>query len=94
MVDGCCRCVHAKTHKEMPYAFNEPGLQNEVASYSLQDFFAEMDDPKVRVEGCAVSTREGGIRCKIEYVPYGNSRMRYPQRNGGNMTARRTDRRV
>lgn len=31
----------------MPYAFNEPGLQSEVAPYTAQDFWAEMGDPKV-----------------------------------------------
>lgn len=31
----------------MPYAFNEPGLQSEVAPYTWQDFWAEMGDPKV-----------------------------------------------
>ncbi|CAN0238126.1 unnamed protein product, partial [Laminaria digitata] len=30
----------------MPYAFNEPGLQSEVAPYTAQDFWAEMGDPK------------------------------------------------
>lgn len=41
------RCVGAQEHKDMPYAFNEPGLQNEVAPYTAQDFWAEMGDPKV-----------------------------------------------
>lgn len=41
------RCVVAKEHKDMPYAFNEPGLQQEVAPYTAQDFLAEMKEPKV-----------------------------------------------
>lgn len=41
------RCVGAQEHKDMPYAFNEPGLQDEVAPYTVQDFWAEMGDPKV-----------------------------------------------
>lgn len=41
------RCVGAQEHEDMPYAFNEPGLQDEVAPYTAQDFWAEMGDPKV-----------------------------------------------
>lgn len=52
VLSDLCRCVHATTHKEMPYAFNEPGLQNEVAPYTLQDFVAEMEDPKVGIMRC------------------------------------------
>lgn len=37
----------AKAHADLPYAFNEPGLQNEVAPYTMQDFLSEMADPKV-----------------------------------------------
>ncbi|CAM9764203.1 unnamed protein product [Ectocarpus fasciculatus] len=40
------RCVSAQEHKDMPYAFNEPGLQSEVAPYTAEDFWAEMGDPK------------------------------------------------
>ncbi|CAM9982542.1 unnamed protein product [Ectocarpus sp. 8 AP-2014] len=40
------RCVCAQEHKDMPYAFNEPGLQSEVAPYTAEDFWAEMGDPK------------------------------------------------
>ncbi|CAM9217953.1 unnamed protein product [Pylaiella littoralis] len=39
------RCVMADEHKDLPYAFNEPGLQKEVSPYTAQDFLAEMDDP-------------------------------------------------
>ncbi|CAN0040923.1 unnamed protein product, partial [Hapterophycus canaliculatus] len=40
------RCVVAEEHKDMPYAFNEPGLQQEVAPYTAQDFLSEMREPK------------------------------------------------
>lgn len=45
------RCVGAQEHADMPYAFNEPGLQDEVAPYTAQDFLAEMADPKASFEG-------------------------------------------
>lgn len=35
----------ADEHKDLPYAFNEPGLQKEVSPYTAQDFLAEMGDP-------------------------------------------------
>lgn len=44
------RCVAAKANKDLPYAFNGPGLQNKVAPYTLQDFLVEMGDPKASVK--------------------------------------------
>ncbi|CAM9606812.1 unnamed protein product [Choristocarpus tenellus] len=40
------RCLAAHDHKDMPYVFNEPGLQEEVAPYTWEDFLSEMSHPE------------------------------------------------